>query len=87
MEVIVKLVNGAQESRQITIELEEGWKTGTALTRIELCGDCLQQVNSIGCPERIRDRQQTEEMGGNRLQIEVKPFSVTVLRIPAQSKP
>lgn len=86
-EVIVKLVNGAQESRQITIELEEGWKTGTALTRIELCGDCLQQVNSIGCPERIRDRQQTEEMGGNRLQIEVKPFSVTVLRIPAQSKP
>lgn len=82
-EVIVKLINAGEKAETVCLGLEE-WSCAGKLTRIELCADSLQQVNSVAAPDRIADRQTQESFTGNEVSTEVKPYSVTVLRIAAE---
>lgn len=82
-EVIVKLINAGEKAETVSLGLEE-WSCSGKLTRIELCADSLQQVNSIAAPDRITDRQTRESFAGNEVSTEIKPYSVTVLRIAAE---
>ena len=82
-EVIVKLINAGEKAETVSLGLEE-WSCSGKLTRIELCADSLQQVNSIAAPDRITDRQTWESFAGNEVSTEIKPYSVTVLRIAAE---
>lgn len=81
--MIVKLINAGEKAETVSLGLEE-WSCSGKLTRIELCADSLQQVNSIAAPDRITDRQTWESFAGNEVSTEIKPYSVTVLRIAAE---
>lgn len=80
-EVILKLVHTGMEPLEVTLPLE-GVEPGAALGWTYLQSDDLQAVNSFGEPRAIWPRKTMAQTEKGHIQLELKPSSVNVIRIP-----
>jgi len=81
-EIIVTVVNVSSASRATEIHLKGVTPSGTAEV-ITLASDDLKAENSLDHPENITLKNSTLEVKSAKIPVELKPYSVTVYRIPA----
>ncbi|MEZ4772018.1 MAG: alpha-L-arabinofuranosidase C-terminal domain-containing protein [Bacteroidia bacterium] len=80
-ELIVKIVNTAQNSRKINIDLAGKFKLAAKGTITEMAADDLAVINSIEEPQKIAPAESEFEPGKKSLVIEVKGQSFSVAKI------
>lgn len=80
-EIIVTAVNVSSASRSTEIDLKGVTASGTAKV-IMLASDDLKAENSLDHPETVALKNSTLEVKSAKIPVELKPYSVTVYRIP-----
>jgi len=85
-EIILKVVNPARTATVVATRLSGVLSTGATMREFELAGAGPREVNSADSPNRVRVR--SSEVEGVRPDFirTFKPWSMTVLRIPAKIK-
>jgi len=80
-EAIVTAVNVNQERRSVEIDLNgiSGLRTAKVIT---LASNDLNAENSFDQPQNVALKESTIEWKSGKMQVELKPYSVTVYRIP-----
>ncbi len=79
-DVIVKLVNATGEAVKLNLNVTEGTTRGFAYVT-ELSGSDYKAMNTFG-NEKISPKESSIGWSGNDFGYELKPYSLTVLRIP-----
>jgi alpha-L-arabinofuranosidase len=79
-ELIVKIVNSSSIEKQTCIEVEGTKKIKSPASAIILTGQSLDQENSIESPVAIAPLSQSTEVTGKKINITIKPNSLTVIR-------
>jgi len=82
-EVIVKAVNVGERPLTATMNLE-GTQTGETMKIIVLSSAKLADENTLEEPDRIVPKETTVEISGPVFDVELKPYSFTLLRIPVK---
>jgi alpha-N-arabinofuranosidase len=80
-EIIVTMVNVNSVSRTTEIDLKGVATSGTAKV-ITLASDDLKAENSLDHPENVALKNSSVEVKSGKISVELKPYSVTVYRIP-----
>jgi len=82
-EVIVKVINVNPAARAAEIDLQGMAVSGTAKV-ITLASDDLKAENSFDHPENVALQNSSLEVKAGKIPVELKPYSVTVYRIPVR---
>jgi len=80
-ELIIKLVNASSKTRNDEINLTGLKKSSSKARETTLQSNDLEQCNSLDNPTAISPMEQTMDIKGNSLKINLKPYSFTILRI------
>jgi alpha-N-arabinofuranosidase len=83
-EVIIKAVNASADSLETNIELQGINKAGPQAKAITLTAKSLTDENSLQEPKKIYPAEKTVSINSPNFSYEFPPYSLTVLRIPAQ---
>jgi alpha-L-arabinofuranosidase len=79
-EVIIKIVNSSSVEKQTCIKVEGAKKIKSPASVTILTGQSPEQENSIESPNAIKPVGQSAEVNGAKINITVKPNSLTVIR-------
>jgi alpha-N-arabinofuranosidase len=82
-ELIVKAINNSASPRAAEIRLDGGTAKGTARVTTLSSAD-LNAENSFDHPKAIAPQTSTLEVGSGTIPVELRPYSLTVYRIPLQ---
>ena len=82
-EIIVKIVNASGKHQSTIISLQ-GLKTAATGKIIELQSDDLNAVNSFDRPDNVAPKESGISIKGKKINLDTKPYSFTVLRIPVK---
>ena len=80
-ELIVKVINVTALARTATIEVKGNTPSGKAKV-ITLASDDLNAENSFELPENVAPKNSTVEVKSGTIAVELKPYSITVYRLP-----
>jgi alpha-N-arabinofuranosidase len=83
-EVIIKAVNASAEALETNIELQGLSKVGPQARAIILTAKSLTDENSLQEPKKIYPAEKSISINSPNFSYEFQPYSLTVLRIPAQ---
>jgi len=83
-EVIIKAVNVTDKGLKANIELQGVSKTGPQAKAIVLAGKTLEDENTLQEPKKIYPAEKTVSVKSPNFSYEFQPYSLTVLRIPAE---
>lgn len=81
-ELIVKAVNHSASARQAVLKLNGAKVSGTA--KVETLAAGLDAENSFDQPKKVEPVMSTMPVGAGDIKAEMKPWSLTVWRIPVQ---
>jgi alpha-N-arabinofuranosidase len=82
-ELIVKAINNSPDARPATIQVNGAHPTGTAKITT-LAGADLNAENSFEQPKKVAPENSTLPLTSGHISIELRPYSLTVYRIPVQ---
>ena len=82
-ELIVKAINTSANTRAAELKLQGGSASGTAKVTTLASSD-LNAENSYDHPTAVAPVESTLTMSGAETAVELKPYSLTVLRIPVR---
>lgn len=82
-ELIVKAINNSASARPATLQLNGAHGSGTAKV-ITLGSANLDAENSFDKPKAVAPEESTMAVGAGDINVELRPYSLTVYRIPLQ---
>lgn len=80
-EIILKIVNTADQPRKAVISIKGAKKMKTTATQIILTGEHLEDVNSLEIPLAISPKNQEVTIKGKKLNLNMPPYSLNVIKI------
>ena len=80
-EIIIKIVNASAKDQLTTILLDGKKKPLSMGKLIVLQSNDLNSVNSFDNPVKVAPKESTVDVKGKRINLSVKPYSFTILRI------
>jgi alpha-L-arabinofuranosidase len=83
-QVIVKIVNSSSSAKKIDIQLDGAKKYSTSATVSTLTSASPEDVNSFEKPENIKPVESAAKVKGKSVTLDLKPKSLTVLRVTAK---
>jgi alpha-N-arabinofuranosidase len=83
-EIIVKAVNVTDESLETIIDVQGVRSFGKTARIFLLTSESLSDENSLAEPRKVYPKETTIKIGGARFTHVFQPYSLTILRIPAE---
>lgn len=83
-EVILKIVNNSSSVRETQVDLRGGKRYNTDVKVISLSSGSAEDVNSLEKPENIKPQESLAKVKGKAVNVSLKPFSLTVIKMTAR---